>query len=70
MMLRLLPGGRIFLLITTDGQLTCRDLRDGRVIGEWKHGGNKVHSIDVDVVDDGRGMILTVSVDSEKLLPS
>ncbi|KAF8581655.1 hypothetical protein K439DRAFT_204824 [Ramaria rubella] len=66
MMLRLLPGGRLFLLITADGSLTCRDITDGRVVGEWKHGGYKVHSIDVDLVDDGQAMILTVSVDRLK----
>lgn len=65
-MLRLLPGGRLFLLITVDGTLTCRDIQDGHVVGEWKHGGCKVHSIDVDVVDDGQSMILTVSVDHPK----
>ena len=65
MMLRLLPGGKLFLLITVNGQLTCRDVRDGCVVGEWKHCGHKVHSIDVDVVDEGRSMILTVSVDRQ-----
>jgi hypothetical protein len=69
MMLRLLPGGRLFLLITNDGKLTCRDIRDGHAVGEWKHGGCKVHSIDVDVVDDGQAMILTVSVDHLKSSP-
>lgn len=68
LMLRLLPGGRLFLLITNDGNLTCRDIQDGHVVGEWKHGGSKVHSIDVDVVDDGESMILTVSVDRKKNL--
>jgi hypothetical protein len=68
LMLRLLPGGRLFLLITNDGNLTCRDIQDGHIVGEWKHGGSKVHSIDVDVVDDGEAMILTVSVDRKKNL--
>ena len=69
MMLRLLPGGRLFILITADGSLTCRDTRDGGIVGEWKHGGWKVHSIDVDVVDDGQAMILTVSVDRHVISP-
>ncbi|GJJ09709.1 hypothetical protein Clacol_003933 [Clathrus columnatus] len=66
MMLRLLPGGRFFLVVTAKGELTCRDSRDGRIVGECIHGGNKVHSIDVDVVEDGRCIILAVSVDQPR----
>lgn len=66
MMLRLLPGGRFFLVVTVKGELTCRDLRDGRIIGECVHGGKKVHSIDVDVVEDGQSMILAISIDKPR----
>lgn len=66
MMLRLLPGGRFFLVVTIKGRLTCRDLRDGRDVGECEHGGKKVHSIDVDVVEDGKSMVLAISVDQSR----
>lgn len=65
-MLRVLPGGKQVLTTTYSARVLCWDLRDGTLLGEWQHGGAKIESLDVDVVQDHLGrpaIVLAVSVE-------
>lgn len=69
-MLRILPGGKYVLTTTYSARVLCWDLRDGALLGEWRHGGAKVESLDVDVVKDHTGrpcIVLAVSVEHHYL---
>lgn len=65
-MLRVLPGGKQVITTTNSARVLCWDLKSGILLGEWNHGGSKIESLDVDIVEDRTGkptIALAVSVE-------